>query len=263
MKKVLTLLAVLVGLSHAENHFIKIGTETVATVCEPDDYSSFVQSITEGKVVQYDPFSGIALVEGIEGKAVQLGDSRSLNAGDKLYTSDAKEKVAACFLGREGRKDGRVLPLGYLRLNYSEDYNESGGYLYNESGELVAVSYKRDPMVKNLGYAVPAEAMKRVASDYEKNGKLSRCWVGLVIDSSNSIPEVTSIRPDSPAKKAGLQRGDILIRVGGRSIKTYLNAVDAFYYLVANQEEEFEVIRGTEVITVKMLPVATSSFLGN
>ena len=74
------------------------------------------------------------------------------------------------------------------------------------------------------------------------------------MDQLVAAPIIESVRPGSPAKKAGLQKGDVILSIGSLSVSGYAQVVDAFYYLVAGAPKKFRVIRGTEVKEFEVIP---------
>ena len=97
----------------------------------------------------------------------------------------------------------------------------------------------------------------RVQKDQEANGKVVRCWIGIVMEVKHAVPSILTVRPESPAAKAGVKKEDILLSVGNYEVRSYADAVNAFYYLVNGEETEVTVLRGTEKLTLKVVPEAS------
>ena len=74
------------------------------------------------------------------------------------------------------------------------------------------------------------------------------------MDELVAAPIVESVRPDSPAKKAGLQNGDVILSIGDLIVSEYAAVVDGFYYLIAGESKKFRVLRGTEVKEFDVTP---------
>ena len=75
-------------------------------------------------------------------------------------------------------------------------------------------------------------------------------------------PSLVRIEPGSPAERAGLLAGDVLLQVGSRKVSDYAEVVDAFYYLVAGEGAVVRVLRGVKVLDVKVVPQAVASGVG-
>ena len=74
------------------------------------------------------------------------------------------------------------------------------------------------------------------------------------MDQLVAAPVIESIRPGSPASKAGLQKGDVILSIGTQNVSGYAQVADALYYLVAGAPKKFRVIRGTEVKEFDVIP---------
>jgi len=204
------------------------------------------------KIHVYDLMTGVIISENPAAKEYPYSLERNLEPLTKLY--DAEGKQTALVIGMESKKDGRVLPFEYYRIQYTADNIESGDFLFNEKKELVAIVYTADNKYKTQGYATPIAAALREYEDFTKNGKIRRCWIGTLTSRSVSLSEIQSVRPDLPAANAGIQKGDILLSVGDQSISTFHEYVDAFFYLVDGKPEKFTFLRGAEVKEVTLTP---------
>ena len=121
-------------------------------------------------------------------------------------------------------------------------------------GELVAVCHQAAPDFGRGTYALPVEVIGRVEKDLKARGRVVRCWIGIVMEVKHAVPSIMTVRPESPAATAGVKKGDILLSVGDHKVRTYADAVNAFYYLVSGEETTVEVLRGTERLTMKVVP---------
>ena len=74
------------------------------------------------------------------------------------------------------------------------------------------------------------------------------------MDDLVAAPIVESVRPASPAQKAGLKNGDVILSIGGLPVSEYAEVVDAFYYLIAGEKKKFKVLRGTEIKEFEVIP---------
>ena len=81
-----------------------------------------------------------------------------------------------------------------------------------------------------------------------------RCWIGIVMEVKNAVPTIMTVRPESPAAVSGVKKGDILLSVGQHEVRSYADTVNAFYYLVNGEETEVTVLRGTEKLSLKVIP---------
>ena len=110
----------------------------------------------------------------------------------------------------------------------------SGGPLTNALGEVIGVNssiFSSSGGSVGLGFAIPIERALRVTEEIIKKGSVRRAWVGLEVEGASAMRDwktaggvtVTSVAPDGPAAKAGLERGDVLIEANGRPLRNYLD----------------------------------------
>jgi len=184
-----------------------------------------------------------------------LGSSDHLTISSPLYL-DPKDPSSLCrIVSREYFNRGDVLPLSFLRVHYSGDQIPPvGSPLYNKAGEICALVHQPAPSYGNGSYALPIEALKKFINTHESGTANARCWIGISMEAANSVPQIVSVRPDSPAAKAGLKKGDIIAKIGTRKIQNYAQAVDAFFYFIPEKKVSLNIIRGTKEKTLTIIP---------
>jgi len=168
----------------------------------------------------------------------------------------------ARITGWTRRHGGRVLPVSLLRVNYPVSPPAAGTPLLDEKGRVVAIGYQADPAAASVGYALPVEVVSRVLADFERDRRVVRTWLGVTLRQGDASPSLVRIEPGSPAEQAGLAAGDVLLQVGARQVTEYAEAVNAFYYLVAGRQTAVRVLRGVEVLDVKVVPQAVATGVG-
>lgn len=194
-------------------------------------------------------------VKPLSAEAVDLGSTRGLAPSESLFLSGA-EKSPVKLVGRVSKFQGKTLPVAVLRLNHGKAAPAPGSGVVNAAGKLVGIVRQTAFDVPTSSYCLPVEVISRTLKDHGKNGKVRRCWIGIVMDELVDPPIVESVRPESPASKAGLQKGDVLLSIGDQSVEDYSEVVDAFFYLVAGEPTVFKVLRGTEVKEHSVMPEA-------
>ncbi len=259
MKAVLftLLICVLVAQVQAVD-YLKLADGKAVTVANAQTAKSAITKATEGVALDlYDRVTGVLLGTVNESEEYEIGTLPDYPLSYSFYSKD--KKVAATVVGVERRKDDKVLPFGYLRVVKAVDDLTSGSLLFCEDGKALGFYYVDHEEFSNQGYVVPVQAAIRAHADYAKNGIISRSWAGLIVSPSGTVPEVVSVRPESPAAVAGLQKGDILTHVGGKQTRSYLESVDAFYYLIPGVEAEFKVLREGKEISLAITPKSSSA----
>ena len=132
---------------------------------------------------------------------------------------------------------GRSLPsenyVPFIQTDVAINPGNSGGPLFNLKGEVVGVNsqiYSRTGGFMGLSFAIPIEVAMNVADQLRKNGRVSRGWLGVLIQDVNSDlaesfdmkrPQgalVSRVLPDSPADDAGFEVGDIILKFNGEKV---------------------------------------------
>lgn len=214
----------------------------------------------------YDVHSRVGIFKLPEGqgsglKLAAMGDSSTLAVADALTASAAQGNSGdkARLLGRVSEFQGHVLPVAVLQVNHPQAAPMPGSAMYNSRGELVALVRQVVQGNTRSSYCLPSEVITRIVKDYQKHQMVRRCWIGIVMDELVAPPIVESVRPNSPAQKAGLQNGDLIIRIGSRQVSNYAEVVDAFYYMIGGESENFQVLRGTKIMEISVVPEVTPS----
>ena len=105
----------------------------------------------------------------------------------------------------------------------------SGGPLLNSAGQVIGVNVAVASGAENIGFAIPINTVKEVLSNFERTGRFSRPYLGVKykmisqrLAILNEVPEgayVVDVVPNSPAEKAGLERGDIIVKIDGETVR--------------------------------------------
>lgn len=238
---------------------------TIATVVELGSNVQKASLVVDGKNVPLkyivnDADSRVAIYQipkasiGLMKKPATIGSSLTLKSSQAVYASATDRADASRVVSRVHRFQGKVLPLAVLRINHSKAAPQAGSGVYNSDGKLVGLTRQAVYKVAKSSYCLPVEVITRIRKDHQRNGRVSRCWIGIIMDELVAAPIVESVRPDSPAKKAGLQNGDVILSIGDLIVSEYAAVVDGFYYLIAGESKKFRVLRGTEVKEFDVTP---------
>jgi len=184
------------------------------------------------KVIGTDPRSDIALLK-IDGDAlptVKLGDSTKLKVGQWVLAIGSPfgfERTATQgIISALGRSLPRENYVPFIQTDAAVNPGNSGGPLFNLEGEVIGINaqiYSRSGGYQGVSFAIPMDVVMDVVAQLKTNGKVSRGWLGVLIQ--EVTPElaqsfglerpsgalVGQVMQDSPAQKAGVQAGDIII----------------------------------------------------
>ncbi|MCW5208149.1 DegQ family serine endoprotease, partial [Desulfobulbus sp. US2] len=191
-------------------------------------------------VVGTDPQSDVALIK-INGKklpTLALGDSGKLEVGEWVIAIgspfELSQTVTVGVVSAKGRSRMGISDYeNFIQTDAAINPGNSGGPLLNIHGKVVGINtaiFSRNGGSMGIGFAIPINMAKSVEEQLRSSGKVTRGWLGLAIQDMNEdlaqsfgvnkadgilIAEVTK---GSPAKKAGIQQGDILLSLNGDKV---------------------------------------------
>jgi|LSQX01.2.fsa_nt_gb serine protease Do len=213
------------------NHVVEGAKEIVVTLADGRKFN--------GKIMGRDSRNDLAIVK-IEAKnlpAVQLGDSDAIRPGDFAIAIGnpygLQHTVTAGIISGLARSlDGDPSEAGiYIQTDAAINRGNSGGPLINIDGKVVGINTAIIAQAQGLGFAIPVNVAKSVMDDLISGKKLTYPWIGVQLqDLTSELAEYFELRekygavvayvyPDSPAEKAGLQGGDIILKFGTTEIK--------------------------------------------
>lgn len=192
------------------------------------------------KIVGSDPQTEIALikVDATGLPTLQLGDSERLRVGEwvlaigspfGLQHSVTSGIVSACGRGNVGIVDYA----DFIQTDAAINPGNSGGPLLNMNGEVVGMNtaiVSRAGGNDGVGFAIPVNMVKYIVEQLREDGKVTRGFLGILIQDltpelakSFGISEghgivVADVTKDSPAERAGLKRGDVIVAYDGRPV---------------------------------------------
>jgi serine protease Do len=195
------------------------------------------QRQVEARVVGRDPKTDIALLKVDLGHSlphVVLGDSDLLEVGEWVMAVGdpfgSEETVSVGIVSATERSIGSGPYDNFIQTDAAIHAGNSGGPLFNIRGEVVGISTALPSSGQGIGFAIPINMVKKISAQLRKNGKVMRAWLGVMIQEVTpelakafglSRPEgalVSDVMEKSPAKMAGIMRGDIIVSFSGKRI---------------------------------------------
>jgi serine protease Do len=192
------------------------------------------------KVVGTDSRTDIAVLKIPAGNlpTVKLGDPAKLRVGEAVAAIGSpfgfENSVTAGIVSAKGRTLPSESYVPYIQTDVPINPGNSGGPLFNMKGEVVGVNsqiYSRSGGYQGVSFAIPIDIAMEVAEQLKGGGKVSRGWLGVVIqevtaDLADSFgldrPRgalVAQVQEDSPAERAGLQASDVILGFNGKVIE--------------------------------------------
>ncbi|MFN3200209.1 MAG: trypsin-like peptidase domain-containing protein [Bradymonadia bacterium] len=200
----------------------------------------------KASVVGTDPATDVALLKielppGKQVPVVPLGDSHALEIGEWVVaignplglSHTVTSGIVSAKERRGVRPDGRLRYANFIQTDASINPGNSGGPLFNIRGEVVGINTAISAQGQGIGFAIPINMVKKLLPDLEADGKVSRSWIGIEIQAvTDKLARsfgldrprgalVAGVSPGSPADKAGLQTGDIILEFDGAQIRRH------------------------------------------
>uniref|UniRef100_UPI003566490C DegQ family serine endoprotease n=1 Tax=Pseudomonas sp. TaxID=306 RepID=UPI003566490C len=197
------------------------------------------RSELEAKLIGADPRSDVALLK-VEGKnlpTVRLGKSEDLKVGEWVLAIGSPfgfdHSVTAGIVSAKGRSLPNESYVPFIQTDVAINPGNSGGPLFNLAGEVVGINsqiFTRSGGFMGLSFAIPMSVALDVAEQLKTDGKVSRGWLGVVIQEVNKdLAEsfgldrpagalVAQVLDGGPAAKGGLQVGDVILSINGAPI---------------------------------------------
>src|SRR5450432_1430235 len=218
------------------NHVIADAQQIKVTTSDRRDYSA--------TVVGADPKSDLAVIKlnGTIGNLtpVEFGDSGRLRLGDTVLAIGnpfgVGQTVTMGIVSAKGRTDlGIETYEDFIQTDAAINPGNSGGALINSEGKLVGINtaiLSRSGGYQGMGFAIPSNMVSPIMDSLRKTGKVVRGWLGVAIQDVDQeladamkLPSATGIllsdvKPGTPAAKAGLARGDVVLKVDGKVVDT-------------------------------------------
>ena len=211
-------------------HVVDGADEVLVTLTDKREFKA--------KIIGADKRSDVALVKisasGLP--AVKVGDVSRLKVGEWVMAIGSPfgldNSVTAGIVSAKQRDTGDYLP--FIQTDVAINPGNSGGPLINMRGEVVGINsqiYSRSGGFMGISFSIPMDEAMRVSDQLKANGRVTRGRIGVQIEPvTKEIAEsiglgkaqgalINRIEPGAPADKAGLEAGDVIIKLDGKAIE--------------------------------------------
>ena len=211
-------------------HVVEGADEVIVTLTDKREFKA--------RTIGSDKRTDVALVK-IEASGlpfVRLGDISRLKVGEWVIAIGSpfglENTVTAGIVSAKSRDTGEFLPL--IQTDVAINPGNSGGPLINMRGEVVGINsqiYSRSGGYMGISFAIPIDEASRVVEQLRTNGRVIRGRIGVVIDQvTKEVAEsiglgkatgalVRTVEDGGPADKGGVEAGDIITKVDGRTVE--------------------------------------------
>jgi serine protease Do len=219
------------GFILTNNHVVEDADQVEVTLRDEREFKA--------KIIGRDPKTDIALIKievaNQQLPAMRLGDSDRLEVGEWVLALGnpfgLDHSVTAGIISAKGRVIGAGPYDEFLQTDAAINPGNSGGPLVNMAGEVVGINTAIVAQGQGVGFAIPVNVAKRLLPELRDKGSVSRGWLGVVIQ--RLTPElakgfnitddkgalIADVMKGSPAEKAGVRRGDVVVAFNGTDVK--------------------------------------------
>jgi Do/DeqQ family serine protease len=252
------------GLILTNNHVVKDADEITVKFANKQE--------VKGKVVGTDPKTDLAVIRVStkeELPVVALGNSDTLHVGEWAIAIGnpfgLDHTLTVGVISATGRSEvGIAAYENFIQTDASINPGNSGGPLLNIRGEVIGINTAIVASGQGIGFAIPVNMARKVMDDLVKKGKVTRGWLGVSIQPLTSELAksfgvgadegilVSQVMPGSPAEKAGLKTGDLIIGMDGKPVKDPRQLQRVIAEAEIGKTLEVTILREKEKRTVKI-----------
>jgi serine protease Do len=215
---------------------------------------------------------------------VALGDSSDLLIGETVVAIGNPFGLGHTVTAGMLSARGRALPAApaqvetrftdFLQTDASINPGNSGGPLVNLAGEVIGINTAIISGAEGIGFAIPADRVRRVVADLLRFGEMQPLWTGLKtltldleLAHRYGVAEergvlVSRVFPDSPAAASGFEENDVIVTAAGRPLASREDLTTAFYSLPSGDPLALGVRRDGRDLTLRLIPERPPQGLG-
>ncbi|UCF30748.1 MAG: DegQ family serine endoprotease [bacterium] len=248
------------------NHVVAEADEIVVILEGGDEYPAEIigtDEKTDIALIKITPKNGLP--------TCNLGDSDRARVGDWVLAIGNPfglgHTVTAGIISAKGRELGAGPYDDFIQTDAAINPGNSGGPLFDTAGNVIGINsaiYTRSGGNQGIGFAIPINLAKSIITQLRESGTVTRAWLGVLIQ--EITPElqeglglktrkgalVADVVKDGPAHKAGIARGDVIIRFNGQDVESQHELPTMVAYLPVGTAVEVVVLRQGEEATFKV-----------
>ncbi len=240
------------------DHVVNNATTIIITLSNGDTF--------EANLVGADARTDLAVLKIDTDKTlpfIEMGHSGDLMIGETVIaignpfglshtvTTGVVSALDRTIRGRDGKTYSE-----FIQTDASINPGNSGGPILNILGELIGINTAIYESAEGIGFAIPIDKARRIVSDLIHYGEVHRAWMGIQVQEvDRDIAEhfglekpvgvlVRRVFDASPARKAGIARGDLIVKLEGRQLQTRADYLDRMAGFTADSKVELTILTG-------------------
>ncbi len=231
----------------------------------------------KAKLIGTDPQTDVALIKikhSDDLPTLPLGNSDALEVGEWVIAIGnpfgLSQTVTVGVVSAKGRSQVGINEYeNFIQTDAAINPGNSGGPLLNIHGEVVGINsalFSRTGGYMGIGFSIPINMVKAIEDQLQDHGKVTRGWLGVAIqDVTEELAQsfdlakvqgilISEVQNDSPAEKAGILQGDVLIKLNDMPIADSNDLRNKVAFLIPGSEAELDIVRNGKIkkITVKI-----------
>src|SRR6266508_1769657 len=212
------------GFVVTNNHVVQDATELAVAL--PDG------TLRPPKVIGVDPDSDLALlkIDASGLRPIEIGNTKDLAVGDVVLAVGnplgVDQTVTQGIVSALGRKGIGINPIeNFIQTDAAINPGNSGGALIDTAGRLVGINsaiLSRGGGSEGIGFAIPVDIAQKVVASLQKQGRVARGYLGVSTSAAARGEHgamIVAVQPGGPADRAGMAAGDVIVRLGDRSVE--------------------------------------------
>jgi serine protease Do len=247
------------------NHHVVRGADGVTVrLSSKQEYRGRIVGVdvkTDLAVIRFEPDVDLAVA--------RLGDSDALRVGEWAIAIGnpfgLDQTVTVGVVSATGRGDvGIATYENFIQTDASINPGNSGGPLVNLRGEIIGINTAIVATGQGIGFAIPANMVKRITEQLIDRGKVTRGWIGIAMEPLTSElvqsfglrdargAVVARVYPGGPAAAAGLQKNDVVVSFAGTTVDDYRQLQRLSADAEVGKTVKLEIVRNRERRVVEL-----------
>ena len=223
----------------------------------------------QAKIIGHDPLNDVAVlkVDASNLKFIKWGDSDKVSVGQivlaignpfGLFGEPTVTMGVVSAVGRTIRTNKGLIE-DLIQTDAAINPGNSGGPLINLNGEAIGVNTAVIPYAQGIGFAIPINRVRKIVEDVLRFGKVVRPWLGVYVANVTKqlanyykLPVdkgvlVVEVVPWSPAHRAGIMEGDIIVEIDGKVVENAKQLIKEIQNRHVGERIKIRFFRGNKI----------------